>query len=250
MLKVFIINLKEATSRRSLMQEEIFKLKSLNDPFLDSIEFIFFDALSYKDDSYLRYKEHFSSIRSKLRRAMDTTKGELACYSSHFSLWQECIRLNEGIVILEDDITFLPNFLQGLQEIIKSPFRYVRLFYIDKKKFFHIKDSFYYTLQDVAGAQGYYITPSAAIAFSKPKYWDLPVDLLMDYVARNKVDNILYLPPLLQDASLNTEGFSTSIPNRYNQKKPFLWKLVRELYRPFISFRKLLFSLTYKKPRF
>lgn len=41
----------------------------------------------------------------------ELSDGEKAVYASHFKLWQECIRLNEAIMILEDDVEFSEEFI-------------------------------------------------------------------------------------------------------------------------------------------
>jgi GR25 family glycosyltransferase involved in LPS biosynthesis len=35
-----------------------------------------------------------------------TTPGVMGCFNSHYRLWQQCVALNEPIMIFEDDVTF------------------------------------------------------------------------------------------------------------------------------------------------
>lgn len=237
-MKIFIINLEDRKDRLNYMKEEIKKIKSLEH------EFIFFKAIAASKNEHLNFKQYFSPFRVILRRAKNHSNNELACYASHFCLWQKCIELNEAIIILEDDIRLENNFLTSLKEIQDSNFEYVRLGFTDKKKFISIKGNFYYTLEDIAGAQGYYLKPSAAKKFSSARFWVLPVDLYMDYVADHKVSNILYLPPVVRNN--DDKNFVSSIQTNQKEKKRFVFKIARELFRILIVLRKFIFKIFYK----
>ncbi|WP_342370201.1 glycosyltransferase family 25 protein [Helicobacter pylori] len=56
------------------------------------------------------------------------TLPELGCYLSHYLLWKECVKTNQPVVILEDDVTLESNFMQALEDCLKSPFDFVRLY--------------------------------------------------------------------------------------------------------------------------
>nr|WP_158657021.1 glycosyltransferase family 25 protein [Helicobacter aurati] len=81
--------------------------------------------------------------------------------------------MDSAIIVLEDDVMFMPHFLQGLEEIISSSLSFIRFYFLDKKRMkfvYRIRDtSFYYTLKNLNGTQGYYITPKAAKKFIEPK---------------------------------------------------------------------------------
>ncbi|PAF44354.1 glycosyltransferase family 25 protein [Helicobacter sp. 11S02629-2] len=239
MLKVFIINLPSSLERKTKMQAQIDELES------NDLEFIFFKAVDASKGEEAAFKKYINDKKAIRNRAMPNTKGENACYASHFSLWQKCLELDEPIVVLEDDISFNPNFLDSIRDIKASGFSYVRLACIDEKGLKPINKHFYYTLEDVAGGQGYYLTPRAARAFSAIKYWDLPADLQMDYVARHKIDNIIYKPFSIRDELV----VATTIPNRYSVKKPFKYKLIREFFRIFTQSKKAIFKAFYKPPK-
>ncbi|WP_441757098.1 glycosyltransferase family 25 protein, partial [Helicobacter pylori] len=53
---------------------------------------------------------------------------EFGCYLSHYFLWKECVKTNQPVVILEDDVVLEPNFMQALEDCLKSPFDFVRLY--------------------------------------------------------------------------------------------------------------------------
>lgn len=228
-MKIFIINLKRAIDRKEAMLKKIQNLKNQG----SKEEFIFFDAIDAKEKEHEYFKMFFSSFWTKVHRAKDSTDGEKACYASHFCLWQKCIELNEPIIVLEDDINFAPHFLEGLERIKNSGYEYVRLRAIKmpkKRYIIYLKDYFALLIGDVAGTQGYYLTPSAAKKFiHNTRYWSLPVDIYMDKTYKNKVKNIIHTPYLI-----TIDDFESTIPNRYNnEKKSSLYKLMREFFRIF-----------------
>ncbi|WP_208397935.1 glycosyltransferase family 25 protein, partial [Helicobacter pylori] len=45
-----------------------------------------------------------------------------------YLLWKECVKLNQPVVILEDDVVLESNFMQALEDCLKSPFDFVRLY--------------------------------------------------------------------------------------------------------------------------
>ncbi|EMH69549.1 glycosyltransferase family 25 protein, partial [Helicobacter pylori] len=47
---------------------------------------------------------------------------------SHYLLWKECVKLNQPVVILEDDVALESNFMQALEDCLKSPFDFVRFY--------------------------------------------------------------------------------------------------------------------------
>ncbi|PAF50403.1 hypothetical protein BKH43_04745 [Helicobacter sp. 13S00401-1] len=244
MLKIFIINLSTSKDRKARIQDEIKNLESKNLDYAN-YEFIFFNAIDASKDEEKAFQKYINDKKALRNRAMPNTKGENACYASHFSLWQKCIDLDTPIVILEDDVSLESNFFKALEDIQKTTFSYVRLMCIEEKGLKPINEHFFYTLEDVAGGQGYYLTPKAARAFSAIKYWDLPVDLQMDYVARHKIDNILYKPYPIKDELVLT----TTLPNRYGIKKPLAYKLLREFFRIFTQSKKAIFKACYKPPK-
>lgn len=255
-MQIFIINLQTAKIRKNKILKNIKNLKKISQEkykdnqelldFLQSLEFIFYPAVDAREREHLEYKKHFSPLRSIFKRAMRARDGELACYASHFKLWGECIKLNKNIVILEDDVEFSDNFLEGLYDISKQDYEYVRLHYIDYGEFKHLNTNFYYTTSNIASGAGYFLKPSAAKKFAKVKKWDLPVDLVMDAVYRHGVDNIVYLKD--NQTLIKTKNLPTQIQDR-NIKKRFLHKVLREIYRPFLKIRILIFKLFYKIPK-
>lgn len=44
-------------------------------------------------------------------------KGSVGCYLSHITLWRRCLDLGQPILIMEDDINFVENFMDKLRKI-------------------------------------------------------------------------------------------------------------------------------------
>lgn len=236
-MKIFIINLARATDRKDFMKTQIEKI---NHP---DMEFLFFDAIDAKNGEHHRFDSYYRSFFTRLYRAKDSTDGERACYASHFSLWQKCIELNEPIVVLEDDIELLPEFLEGICRISDSSYEYVRLMGLDEPKnpLLFQSDYFALTYDELAGTQGYYLTPKAAKKFIKGcRYWVLAVDNYMDRISMHGVRTILHIPYLIKDNEFISAN--TTIHHRYDEvKKSILSKSLREVYRLFIQIKQKLY---------
>lgn len=242
-MKVFIINLARAKDRKDFMKTQIEKNHH------PSLEFIFFDAVDAKNGEHHNFDRHYCSFFTKLYRAKDSTDGERACYASHFSLWQKCVELDEPIVIVEDDIEFLPTFSQGVQTIADSSYEYVRLMALDEPKhpFLFQDEHFALTYDELAGTQGYYITPKGAKKFIEGcRYWVLAVDNYMDRISMHGVRTMLYIPYLIKEN--DPMSANTTIHNRYDKvKKSIFLKSLREVYRLFIQMKQKIYIFMDKR---
>lgn len=219
-MKLFIINLKRSPERKKLMQE---KLKTLqHDPLFAelNLSYDFFTAVDSKSEHFKDYKAMFNPTLCYLLHGRILIDSEIACYASHYSLWEECVRLNEAICVLEDDIDFEANFLNALKDIVATKFLFVRFFTSCKnrdKYIYKIDKNYYYSLKNTNGALGYYITPKAAKALIT-QVWDSPVDIHMEFVSRHNIDNIIYKPFIIseneisqQSTIINSDGSHRSI---------------------------------------
>ncbi|MDO7253569.1 glycosyltransferase family 25 protein [Helicobacter cappadocius] len=239
-MKIFIINLDRAKDRKEFMQNQINKLSDLR-----QVEFIFFDAIDAKNDEHHRFVGHYRKFLAISNGGRELKESEKACYASHFSLWQKCVELGEPIVILEDDIELLPEFIEGIKRIFSSSYEYVRLMGLDtsNKSFIELNEHFSLTYDEVLGTQGYYLTAKGAKKFIKgSKYWVLPVDNYMDRVFIHGVRNILHMPFLIKEN--DQMSANTTIPNRYENdkmKKPFSYRVSREFCRLYNQIRKRVY---------
>uniref|UniRef100_UPI0004630EC4 glycosyltransferase family 25 protein n=1 Tax=Helicobacter pylori TaxID=210 RepID=UPI0004630EC4 len=132
MIGVYIISLKE--SQRRLDTEKL--VSESNEKFKGRCVFQIFDAISPKHQDFEKFVQELYDTQSMLKSDWfhsDWCRGELlpqefGCYLSHYFLWKECVKLNQPIVILEDDVTLESNFMQALEDCLKSPFDFVKLF--------------------------------------------------------------------------------------------------------------------------
>ncbi len=129
--QVYIISLKE--SQRRLDTEKL--VLESNEKFKGCCVFQIFDAISPKHQDFEKLLQELYDAQSLLQSdwyhsyvGAGLTLPELGCYLSHYLLWKECVKLNQPVVILEDDVTLESHFMQALEDCLKSPFDFVRLY--------------------------------------------------------------------------------------------------------------------------
>ncbi|EAH5718896.1 lipooligosaccharide biosynthesis glycosyltransferase [Campylobacter coli] len=248
-MKAFIINLERSLDRKEYMQRQNQKLFEKNPSLKNKLEFIFFKAVDAKNKEYLELKQHFPWWASWVL-GRELSDGEKACFASHYKLWQECIKLDKPIIILEDDVEFSDEFLNNgeeyIEELSKSEYEYVRFCYLFDKKFYPLNENYILSFEKLAGTQGYVLKPSAANKFiSKAKFIYTPVDDYMDMFYKHKVLNIVKKPLLLKhNCKLESE---ISNLGRTNKKLKIHRKIVREFFRLYRDISRLLYVFYIKK---
>ncbi|GAA9032965.1 hypothetical protein Taitung216_08950 [Helicobacter pylori] len=132
MTQIYIISLKE--SQRRLDTEKL--ILESNEKFKDCCVFQIFDAISPKHQDFEKLVQELYDSSSLLKSDwfhsdycyQELLPQEFGCYLSHYFLWKECVKTNQPIVILEDDVALESNFMQALEDCLKSPFDFVRLY--------------------------------------------------------------------------------------------------------------------------
>ncbi|GAA9008379.1 hypothetical protein BTM285_02980 [Helicobacter pylori] len=132
MIQVYIISLKE--SQRRLDTEKL--VLESNEKFKGRCVFQIFDAISPKHEDFEKFVQELYDAQSMLKSDwfhsdycyQELLPQEFGCYLSHYLLWKECVKTNQPIVILEDDVVLEFNFMQALENCLKSPFDFVRLY--------------------------------------------------------------------------------------------------------------------------
>ncbi|MGL2626184.1 glycosyltransferase family 25 protein [Helicobacter pylori] len=132
MTQVYIISLKE--SQRRLDTEKL--ILESNEKFKGRCVFQIFDAISPKHQDFEKLLQELYDSSSLLKSDwfhsdycyQELLPQEFGCYLSHYLLWKECVKTNQPVVILEDDATLESNFMQALEDCLKSPFDFVRLY--------------------------------------------------------------------------------------------------------------------------
>ncbi|WRC84786.1 glycosyltransferase family 25 protein [Helicobacter pylori] len=132
MIQVYIISLKE--SQRRLDTEKL--VLESNEKFKGRCVFQIFDAISPKHEDFEKFVQELYDAQSMLKSDWfhsdycyrELLPQEFGCYLSHYLLWKECVKTNQPVVILEDDVALESNFMQALEDCLKSPFDFVRLY--------------------------------------------------------------------------------------------------------------------------
>ncbi len=132
MIQVYIISLKE--SQRRLDTEKL--VLESNEKFKGRCVFQIFDAISPKHQDFEKFVQELYDAQSMLKSDwfhsdycyQELLPQEFGCYLSHYLLWKECVKTNQPVVILEDDAMLESNFTQALEDCLKSPFDFVRLY--------------------------------------------------------------------------------------------------------------------------
>ncbi|NHA53915.1 glycosyltransferase family 25 protein [Helicobacter pylori] len=132
MTQVYIISLKNSKRR---LDTEKFVLES-NEKFKGRCVFQIFDAISPKHQDFEKFIQELYDAQSMLKSDwfhsdycyQELLPQEFGCYLSHYLLWKECVKTNQPVVILEDDVALESNFMQALEDCLKSPFDFVRLY--------------------------------------------------------------------------------------------------------------------------
>ncbi len=132
MIQVYIISLKE--SQRRLDTEKL--VLESNEKFKGRCVFQIFDAISPKHEDFEKFVQELYDAQSMLKSDwfhsdycyQELLPREFGCYLSHYLLWKECVKTNQPVVILEDDAMLESNFMQALEDCLKSPFDFVRLY--------------------------------------------------------------------------------------------------------------------------
>ncbi|GHP38060.1 hypothetical protein VN0219_14110 [Helicobacter pylori] len=132
MIQVYIISLKE--SQRRLDTEKL--VLESNEKFKGYCVFQIFDAISPKHQDFEKFVQELYDAQSMLKSDwfhsdycyQELLPREFGCYLSHYLLWKECVKTNQPVVILEDDVALEFNFMQALEDCLKSPFDFVRLY--------------------------------------------------------------------------------------------------------------------------
>ncbi|WRD59561.1 glycosyltransferase family 25 protein [Helicobacter pylori] len=132
MIQVYIISLKESQRRLDI---EKLVLES-NEKFKGRCAFQIFDAISPKHEDFEKFVQELYDAQSMLKSDwfhsdycyQELLPREFGCYLSHYLLWKECVKTNQPVIILEDDVALESNFMQALEDCLKSPFDFVRLY--------------------------------------------------------------------------------------------------------------------------
>lgn len=221
-------------------------------PFIDVLgdSFQFFDAVDAQSGAHEPFKKaHYSKRRALLSKGRELSEGEIACWASNYSLWKKCVELNEPIVVLEDDVAMVDDsFAQTLSLIEASGHQYVRLAATNLRKANARKldANFIEFLGNPSGAQGYYLTPSAAQKFIKhAQTVFFSQDDYMDSYFIHGVRNVGIWPFAVKESSEQQQSTIANAQNHKKRKSSF-FKFTSEIYRSIVSCKKRLYLASHK----
>lgn len=159
------------------------------------------------------------------------TAGEIACYASHYALWEHCVKLNQPIIILEDDFKLNTNSKKhffSIQSIITS-LHFIRLTAPVKSELLPITKNnditYFYQNRYHFGSTAYAISPIAAQRFIKHSHVIRgPVDLFIKQFWRHQV-------PLFgcQPYPFTAYDQPTTITDRQNKSPKLCDRIKRQL---------------------
>ena len=235
--KIFVINLLRSEDRREQTRAALRHCA----PQLDCT---FFPAVDAKAGEHLAFSSFFRKTQSLCYKGRELSDAEKACFASHYSLWQKCVALDEPLFVLEDDLVFSPEFLQGVTDIQSAGYEYVRLAGLfGKGDDHHLKGNFFLTFAGLSGAQGYYITPRAARQFIENCHgWFCPVDDYLDLIYLTRVPVVVYVPHLVAHGPAPS---TISLPRA--QRPPKRFKLVRKVYKLYRFLCKMTYLCRHKR---
>ncbi|TEW56613.1 glycosyltransferase family 25 protein [Psychromonas sp. RZ22] len=235
-MKVFVISLKRSTERRIKIES------SLNNI---GINFEFFDAVDGKENNFKYYKKQ-RPIKTKKRHGYALTRNEIACYASHYSIWEKCIQINEPILVLEDNCEFtdaLKSSINTFDELAEK-YKFIKLCSIFKRKT-KKKEILKNGLEIVtylkrgSGTQGYILSPEAAKEFIIHSHEFIEaVDDYMEKPWRHGVKTYYFKPNIIRRAEI----VSTIGSDRKDKKNLTIYdKLTIELFRLYEQIRYTLY---------
>lgn len=178
-LPIYVINLDRAEDRWAAMQG------SLNHLGLVSERVSAFDGRAGEHEEVSRYDEALSRRYGGAPQSETT----MACFASHYRVWQQVCDSGQAALVLEDDLAFQNGFLEALalarQRIEER--HYIRLFALNQKRRYQEIESLPNGLRLVRltyrpiGAQAYLLScEGAKRLLAHAKRWFQPVDDYLD----------------------------------------------------------------------
>lgn len=226
-MRTVVINMRRSTSRRLRVEAALEKT---------GLNLEIFEATDSAQPDFQHINRAHPSTTIK-RKGYSLTISEIACFSSHFRVWQHCVEVDERFLVLEDNVELSNSVpVDELRALILSipPLEYVELAAFFKRRFNEcepISDTHKLVryVRGTCGTSAYLITPKGArkLIAGAGDFLE-PVDDYMEKPWRHKVIAYSLHPSIFQRASVE----STIGANR-KQKGPAssCSKIYREMYR-------------------
>ncbi|MGR5167007.1 glycosyltransferase family 25 protein [Vibrio astriarenae] len=241
-MKIVVISLKRATERRATITKQLDDL---------SLDYQIFNAIDAEVPCHLHHDKRRD--KSTVRRlGYKLVAGEVACYASHYEVWELAVTLDEPVLVIEDNVKLLPGFKQALASLKEATHRhhYIKLFaYFPRQDQLaeslseHLK--LYRSRKRYSGAQGYIITPYAAkrfISASQGGFYE-PVDDFMEKPYKHSIKTVVTKPNLVERLAIKSTISSASVQRKDKSGASLLTKLGNEVFRSYEKLRNKIESL-------
>lgn len=244
---IFVINLEKSENRKIFMDKQLSKLSN---------NVVFFPAINGKDNPNFYLFKKYNEKKRFYRKGNLMNLSQLGCFASHYLLWEKCIELNRGIIILEDDAIIHQNFSE-IYQFTSSKENIFEFFWLSSpaparrsqkgKEIYTIpntKNKIVKYFKGWGNTTGYFITPKAAkklLAYCQE--WIYEVDISMERYWENKIDYVA-LTPFCVEPDLEMES---NIPvNKGSKNRTLLIRMRREFYKVKDNIFKKLFDIKSK----
>jgi glycosyl transferase, family 25 len=241
-MNLFVVSLVRAADRRARFARN--DLQGISYSFFDAV-----DALAGEHVSVSRYNEEkaLRTFGAPLR------SGEIACFASHYQLWERCRDEGIALAIMEDDVIVAPLFREALRlagELVRTH-RFIRLAGQKQRPFRPIRRlappfqlvSF---LSGPEGLQCYCISPDGAKALlAGAREWIQPVDLYIDSAWKHGLAPKAIVPFQAEEID---RGIVPSMIGDRQHRRTGLRKVQREVSRLRDKLAMKLFMLVQGRP--
>ena len=243
-IKIYIINLEKSKERRDFIYNQFDNLPQ-------KIGYQFFKAVYGKEEPNHPLFSKYNEKKRFARKGHYMSLSQLGCVASHYLLWQKCIELNQGIIVLEDDAIIHSNFPDVLN-FIESNENTFEFFWLSppaparrnqKGKVVYSSEKLQVARykKGWGNATGYFINPNAARKLlDYCNEWILDVDIMMERYWENKLDHLAIIPACVEP------DFSkeSNIPvDKQQGKRSLKTKILREIYKTKDNVNKFIYDL-------
>lgn len=240
-MRIFVINMPEHADRR-LSSEQ--KLRSLGLPFK------FLDAISGKAAIHDGLFSDYDEDEFLLNTGRCITMGEIGCFASHRELWALSCRLNESIMIMEDDFDLLNGFVDAIQsaEDVTGKLGFLRLQTDRSARMHAVLASRRFTVSRFTKAPHstmcYSISPQVAQCFIEAsRVFDAPVDVFIRKFWEHRQPLYALKPYTVAPSVMSVD---TTIAGRVKGRKKFKVAARRLIRKGRWHWQRLLFNIQYR----
>jgi glycosyl transferase family 25 len=222
LLQLYVINLARSPGRRETMRRRLAEIDVAHE---------FFDAIDAAKDEHLKVSR-YSSRRALWLRRRYLSPAEIACFASHYLLWQRCAAGTEPIIIMEDDVSIDAEFAEAVSLVWESigACGFIRLAGLNTVRGVTVRSlgathRLVRFLKGPAGTQCYAIAPEGARRLlAGANRWIEPVDDYLDRFWAHGVHSMAILPFHVH----HDEGEASLIGNgRHNRPRSMVGALGR-----------------------